>query len=186
MADIELVEKQLQALWDRVDARFETYATTYATIKVLEGSIANIKDFLEQISLRFESELRAVHQRMDAKEKADTSALEAAKDAVNVAMTASEKAVTKAEFAAEKRFESVNEFRAQMSDMQQTFARSDNVSIQMAAMQKKVDENAAILLEFRTGTVAKSTGYANVWGWVMGALVAGSALTGALFSLFRP
>jgi len=185
MADIELVEKQLQALWDRVDVRFETYAASYVTIKMLEGSIGNIKELIEQVARRIEGEIRSLHLRLDNKDRSDAVALNAAKEAVNVAMAASEKAVTKAEAASEKRFESVNEFRAQMADMQQTFARSDNVAIQFAAVQKKADENAAVLLEFRTSVMARNTGYANVWGWAMGALVAGSALTGALFSLFK-
>jgi len=181
----EILAQTVEKLWDRVDTRFEAYAESYATIKMLEGSIASLKDFITQLDRRLETEIRSAHLRMDAKEKSDAIALGAAKEAIDVAMSASEKAVDKAEAAAEKRFASVNEFRGQMQDMQQTFARSDNVNIQIAAMQKKLDENSTILLEFRTSTMAKNSGYANVWGWVMGALVAGSALTGALFSLFK-
>lgn len=43
------------------------------------------------------------------------------KQAVSAALSAQEKAVGKAETAAEKRFDSVNEFRAQLSDQANTF-----------------------------------------------------------------
>jgi len=49
------------------------------------------------------------------------AAIAAQDKAVQIAMIASEKAVVKAEIAAEKRFESVNEFRGQLSDQAATF-----------------------------------------------------------------
>jgi hypothetical protein len=60
-------------------------------------------------------------QRFDAQQEALNAALLAAKEAVQTALTAAEKAVIKAETAAERRFESVNEFRAQLSDQANTF-----------------------------------------------------------------
>lgn len=90
--------------------------------------------------------------------------------AVGIAMEAADKAVAKAESAVEKRFESVNEFRAQMGDMQNSFARTDLVNSRFAAMEKKLDELSAVLIDFRSGTLARSKGYSDVWGWVVGGL----------------
>ena len=60
-------------------------------------------------------------QRFDSQQKALEAARQADAKAVEAALTAAEKAVIKAETASEKRFESVNEFRAQLSDQANTF-----------------------------------------------------------------
>lgn len=46
-------------------------------------------------------------------------------DKTAIALAASDKAITKAEIATERRFESVNEFRAQLADQATTFLRRD-------------------------------------------------------------
>jgi hypothetical protein len=68
----------------------------------------------------YDSDLR-YQQRYDAQNKALDAALLAAEKAVQTALLAAKDAVDKAERAAEKRFESVNEFRAQLSDQAATF-----------------------------------------------------------------
>lgn len=56
-----------------------------------------------------------------------------------LAMAAAEKAISKAETATEKRFESVNEFRAQQADIITTFARKDEVDTRLLGLTEKVD-----------------------------------------------
>lgn len=56
-----------------------------------------------------------------------------------LAMTAAEKAIAKAEMATEKRFESVNEFRAQQADIITTFARKSEIDTRMIGLTEKVD-----------------------------------------------
>jgi len=62
---------------------------------------------------------------------------------VLAALTSAEKAVTKAETAAEKRFESVNEFRGQLSDQANTFMPRPEGDIRINAVSEKIDVNAA-------------------------------------------
>ena len=52
--------------------------------------------------------------------------------AVQAALNAAEKAVTKAETASEKRFDAVNEFRAQLADQAQTFIPRAEAELQFA------------------------------------------------------
>lgn len=60
--------------------------------------------------------------------------------AVDAAFAASEKAILKAETAAERRFESVNEFRAQLADQTQTFMPREVAEAKIDEVGKKVDD----------------------------------------------
>lgn len=62
---------------------------------------------------------------------------------VALAFEASDRAISKAEAAAEKRFESVNEFRAQLNDQQRTFLTRTEYGGRHEALSEKVDINAA-------------------------------------------
>jgi hypothetical protein len=68
---------------------------------------------------------------------------------VAAAMLSSDKAAEKANVAADKRFESVNDFRAQLSDMQSTLlpraepeARMSALTDQIAAMKSTIDKGS--------------------------------------------
>lgn len=63
----------------------------------------------------------------------------AAKEGVSAAMAASEKAVLKAETANEKRFDSVNEFRQQLKDQQDTFAVKSETNLRFEGVEKRLD-----------------------------------------------
>lgn len=63
----------------------------------------------------------------------------AAKESVAFALTAAEKAIAKAEVSTEKRFEAVNEFRATLSDQNNTFVRSVEFNVAHASLVEKVD-----------------------------------------------
>lgn len=126
--------------------------------------------------------LRAIIDERDERYKVQFLTLRDAAElnnkAVGIAMDAADKAVQKAEMAVEKRFESVNEFRAQMGDMQATFARTDLVNSRFASMEKKIDE----ISEFKSGTLARRTGFSDIWGWVFGA---GGLIVAALILLLK-
>lgn len=62
-----------------------------------------------------------LNERHASQQEAMRTAFSAADEAVKAALRSAEKAVDKAETAAEKRFESVNEFRAQLADQAGTF-----------------------------------------------------------------
>jgi hypothetical protein len=65
----------------------------------------------------------------------------AAKEAVQAALVSAEKAVGKAEVATEKRFESVNEFRAQLSDQAAHFSTRD----ELVAQSKSYDQFLTVM-----------------------------------------
>lgn len=117
-------------------------------------------------------EISSFHNLMDERDRRYEGALGSAKEAIKVAMDAADKAVTKAESAAERRFESVNEFRGQMADMQQTFARSDVVDTKMRALDEKINE----LLRTREKSVGRGSAFGDVWTWALGAALLGAAI----------
>jgi len=82
---------------------------------------------------------------------------------IDAALAASEKAIDKAERAAEKRFESVNEFRAALSDQTATLMPRAEAEARMAALTEKVDDLRTSRAE-QTGhksgiTAAMAAGY---------------------------
>jgi len=98
-------------------------------------------DFIRvNLDTRFlESDLR-YQQRFDAQQKAVGDALLAAEKAVNTALASADRAVVKAETAAEKRFESVNEFRAVLSNQSATLMPRTEADAQMKAMADKIED----------------------------------------------
>jgi len=77
-------------------------------------------------------------QRFDAQQLALRDALTAQEKAVNAALTAAEQAVQKAETAAEKRFDAVNEFRAQLADQAQTFMPRNEAQVLIDGQNDKI------------------------------------------------
>lgn len=77
-------------------------------------------------------------QRFDLNDRALAAALLTAKEAVAAALSAAKEAVDKAEVAANKRFESVNEFREQLSDQASTFLSRELYEAQHGDLIKQV------------------------------------------------
>lgn len=80
------------------------------TVDTLHGHMLRVLDEMD----------RRYQQRYEAQQEGVAAALAAQEKAVNAALIAADRAVIKAELAAEKRFESVNEFRATLSDQAAT------------------------------------------------------------------
>jgi hypothetical protein len=89
-------------------------------------TIESLKIYHDQ---RIDSLRELVDQRFEGNEKALTAALNAAKEAV-----------LKAEGASEKRFESVNEFRATLSDQTNTLMPRQEYTVQHRALEEKLTE----------------------------------------------
>jgi hypothetical protein len=141
---------------------------------------------------------RTYQQRWEASEKAVLTALLAQKEAVYAAFTAQEKAiaaaltaadraVAKAEIASEKRFDSVNEFRAQLSDQAQTFLPRAEFDRANTAVNDKMDSNNKALVDkiedlrsFKDSTVGRGGGMSDIWIIMLGVL----ALADAIFTAF--
>jgi len=76
--------------------------------------------------------------KFDEKDLRDEQRFQAQQDAIQQALDAAEKAVAKAETATEKRFDSVNEFREQLSDQAVTFMPRKEAQVLIDAQNEKV------------------------------------------------
>jgi preprotein translocase subunit SecF len=105
--------------------------TDHGLLARIDERLAGLVELLAERDLRYQ-------QRFDAQEKATANAFESAKEAV-----------LKAEAAAKDRFESVNEFRAQLGDQAATFMRRTEAEARMDAgderLQLQVQANAVAL-----------------------------------------
>lgn len=99
---------------------------------------------------RFEAQEKAVSVALAAVETRMIERLEAARREHAAALAANDKAIAKQEIAAEKRFEAVNEFRAQLSDQAATFmprAEYDRAHLDLGVRVENGDKALAEKLE---------------------------------------
>lgn len=101
------------------------------------------------------------------------------REAMQAMMASQEKAVTKAENATEKRFEGVNEFRAQLSDQASKFMPRIEAEVWSRSNAEKIDAVASRMdrLEGRSG------GMATGWGILASAVGVGGIILGAIMVL---
>jgi hypothetical protein len=125
-----------------------------------------------------------------AQEGAVLSALTAQEKSTSNALVSADRAVTKVETANEKRFESVNEFRAQLADQAAGFLPRNEASIRFDSVNDKIDtltktfedkheqsraEIQAIRTEQTLGT-GKGVGMNQMWGYIVAAAGSGGVL----------
>lgn len=131
---------------------------------VAKAEAAAGKEYLES---RIEGLRNSVVEQIIAQKEAISAALKAAQDALTAALASSEKAISKAEEANEKRFQSVNEFRAQLGDQQRTFVVATEANFKFNAIEKKFDELA--LWQRRTDQQFNSYLATETWNSTMNA-----------------
>ena len=136
-----------------VDTTSDNREWTFGTMLSHVTAIINLND--RRYASEREDDDRRNEQRFLSSQLAVDNALNAAKEAVR-----------KAEIAAEKRFDSVNEFRATLSDQQRTLMPRVEADLQFGALRKEIDE--------LTRTVAarneRRSGAKDLWGYIIGAL----------------
>lgn len=117
----------------------------------------------------------AIRVLVDANDLRYQQRFDAANEAVHAALVAAEKATTKAEAAADKRFESVNEFRAQLADQAATFIPRAESEARMRSLAELVEAKYAGLLDKisdLTETVnraqGRSAGLGAGWNYLVG------------------
>lgn len=105
--------------------------------------------------------------------------IQAAKEALAANMASQEKAVTKAEMATEKRFEGVNEFRAQLSDQASRFMPRTEAEAWSSSNADKISSLASRMdrLEGRSGGIAAG------WGVIVSVVVVATGILGAIMVL---
>jgi hypothetical protein len=124
----------------------------------MSSSPWRIETLFEHFTTRFTDIDLRQQQRFDAQTKAIDAAMIAQRTAIEAALVAADKATDKAEEAAQRRFESVNEFRATLSDQATTFmTRAEAMSMfernaeRIVEMQKRMDtyiSRDAVLAEY--------------------------------------
>src|ERR1022692_3271085 len=105
---------------------------------------ADMRGMLDE---RHATQTRMFDGAFEAQHAAVRTALEGAEKAVQSALISAEKAVAKAELAADKRFESVNEFRQQLSDQTATFPSRDEVDTKIDSLRAQTEINARRIAE---------------------------------------
>ncbi len=109
-------------------------------------------------------------------DKAAAAREEASKEALAAALSAQQLAVDKAATATEKRFDSVNEFRAQLADQSGKFATKDAVDVRFTAL----DEKIQIVLQQLAKAAAAGEGMSQLWGYILGVVGLIVGVIGAL------
>jgi acyl transferase domain-containing protein len=77
-----------------------------------------------------------------------------------------DRAVQKLETATEKRFEGVNEFRAQLADQQRTLMPRQEAELRLGAL----DHDQEALEQRLAALENKSRGFSGGWGWAVGVI----------------
>ncbi len=118
-----------------------------------------LQEIIEKQARRYDEVLSErdtrYQQRFDATEKY-----------VSAGFLSAEKAITKAETATEKRFEGVNEFRAQLSDQQRTFMPRG----EQERMQSAISDRITALEKQIDTLVSERKGIMGGWGYAVGVI----------------
>ncbi len=108
----------------------------------------------EHMQFQIDELRRLLDERYATQTKALDAAFASAERAVQTAREAQDRATQKAEIATEKRFESVNEFRAQLTDQAATFmsrsesdARRADYNSRIAALAEKLEAETSRIAE---------------------------------------
>ena len=112
-----LLEERAQALAAVMDERDRKYAEFRSTLgSEIDGLRTLIDDRRDAASVQADERDRRYEQRFDERDRRYEQRFIAQQNAVLQALDSAKEAVVKAETATEKRFEGVNEFRAQLAD----------------------------------------------------------------------
>lgn len=129
-------------------------------------------------------------ERYETQTKALDAAFAAQQELFNAALIAAERAVSKAEVATDKRFEAVNEFRAQLSTQTSTFMprtesiqRHDATAARVTELEKRFTEALAIVNSRLDRTQGTAQGIDKAWGYIIGAVGLAGGILGLVIGL---
>jgi hypothetical protein len=122
-----------------VSGETEASVSGWTVDTLREYIMQRLTDMRGMLDERYATQTKALDAAFLAQQTAMRTALEAAEKAVQAALVSAGTAVVKAEVAAEKRFESVNEFRAQLTDQAATFVSRVENDTRLGALAEKLD-----------------------------------------------
>jgi len=125
--------------------------SSWAVDTLHKYTVQRIDDLVMLLDERHQSQVKAAEVAFASQQAAMKAAFDAADKAVQAALTAVKEASDKAEEASNKRFESVNEFRAQLADQAATLLSRTEYSSLHKALEDKVGALAdrVVQLELR-------------------------------------
>lgn len=144
-----------------------------------------VETVLAHVQALREADDRRYEQRFSEQKDAVNTAFAAQKEATSAALLAADRAVQKAEAASEKRFESVNEFRATLTDQQRTFIPRAEVDVIVRGVEEKINNLTKLMDESRqreTNSRAERRGVQGGWGYAVG-VIGFIATLAALFGM---
>lgn len=86
------------------------------------------------------AEFVAFKELMEERDRRHEARFDSTDEKTSLALNASEKAVTKAEMATEKRFDSVNEFRAQLKDQAALLIPREEANAKFTSLEEKIED----------------------------------------------
>lgn len=145
-ARISVLEQQIR------DQKENTALALAAADKAIINAVVVADKAVAKVELA--AEKTYLEAAISALKEAFSQQINHQKEMTAQALASADKAVLKAEVAAEKRFESVNEFRATLSDQQRELATKTEVHLRLKALEDRVNdvvENAREVKGHSTG-----------------------------------
>jgi hypothetical protein len=129
----------------------------------------------------FTAQIENIHTLIDANDQNYNQRFDNVIQATKSALDAADRAVNKAEVASEKRFDAVNEFRAQQQDIINRFMPRNEVLIMVDALNTRIEnlEKANVMSQ---GT---SKGLGNAWAYIVGGIALVSSVIALLLNAIR-
>jgi len=146
----EALLREIAALRTLIDQRISATEQLFETKIQLgrEGGMAlkelvetKFGDLRELLNERYATQTKALDAAFLAQQAAVATSFDASEKAMAAALLAAKEAVEKANLANEKRFDSVNEFRAQLSDIITTLLPRNEAEVRFTALDARVTEN---------------------------------------------
>jgi hypothetical protein len=169
------INRRLTDLERHVEACVPRMEYTAAAAAQEMAMHSGFRDSARAVEVALTTQGKAVDAAFAAQEKAIDAAFASQEKAVASAMTAAERAVGKSEMASEKRFDAVNEFRAQLSDQASTFLPRAEFDRVTSAITEKIDASNKTFSErlddlrmSRDTTSGKSAGMNAGWAVLLG------------------
>lgn len=137
-----------------------------------------IRTHYESILVEYDRRYQA---RFVASEIAVATSFSAQEKAINAALASAQAAVNKADIANEKRFDGVNEFRAQLGDQQRTLMPRAEVEALLRAINEKSDS----LTSRMDRHDATGNGQQQVWGYVVAGVGVAVGIAGIVIGIVK-
>lgn len=168
-----------QHLAEKLDDTKEASLVRFtAQEKAIAAALAALERLLDEIDRRYEQRFvaqeQAVMLALARVDKEFHEHLAQVRAETHAALDASDKAITKAEISTDKRFESVNEFRAQLNDQAQRFMprleaeqRMGQNTEKISALEQRHGADMGVINSRLDLSAGRGAGLTNAWGYLV-------------------